>query len=85
MFHPSCYVLVASHNYSYYYRHLKKKSGLKKKVVANGQQEADERYCDTGKMQVSWARCHHSYATELCKLPLPRVSTPIIRKGPGKI
>lgn len=42
-------------------------------VVTNGQQEADEKYCGTGKTQVRSADCHPR-ATELCEHPLTRVS-----------
>lgn len=47
-------------------------------VVVNSQQEADKRYYGIGKTEVKRVRYHPTSATELCKLPLTRVSTSII-------
>ena len=80
MFHPSCYVLVASYNYSYYFRHLKKKSGLKRKLW----QMVSRRLM---KGAVTQGRCKSVGLGATTVLPLSYVSclcpvsTPIIRKG----
>ena len=48
-------------------------------VVVNGPQEADEGYYGTGQIQVRRVGYHSTSATELCELPLTRVSTSIIK------